>query len=130
MIGEELKARTRKFALDVIRLCLQLGDDDLARLVRPQLLRAGSGVASNYRATRRARSTREFISRLGVVIEEADEAELWLDVLETLKHSPVDQVISLRREAAELLAIFSASRRTAQQNARARRPSSQEPDRR
>jgi four helix bundle protein len=83
MIGDELKARTRRFALGVIDLCLKLGSDDLAKLVRPQLLRAGTGVAANHRASTRCRSSREFASKLLIVVEEADESEFWLDVLET-----------------------------------------------
>ena len=120
MIGDELKARSRKFAMDVIDLCLQLGTGDLARLVRPQLLRACTGVAANYRAAGRGRSRREFTSKLALVIEEADESELWLDVLETKKCGPGDAVIRLRGEARELRAIFAASRRTALKRARKR----------
>jgi four helix bundle protein len=112
MIGDELKARTRQFALDVIDLCLAMGADDLARLIRPQLLRAATGLAANHRMAARCRSRREFASRLAVVVEEADEAELWLDVIETRKVGPQDQVGRLRRESQELRAIFAASRRT------------------
>ena len=113
MIADELRARTRQFALDVILLCSQLGFGDLARVVRPQLLRAATGVAANYRAACRSRSRKEFISRLGVVVEECDEAELWLDVVETISLGNVDRTSPLRREAAEVLAVMSASRRTA-----------------
>ena len=120
MIGDELKARARQFAMDVIDLCLNLGTDDLARLVRPQLLRACTGLAANYRAAGRSRSRREFISKLGLVIEEADESELWLDVLETKKCGPQEAVSRLRREAHELRAIFAASRRTALERIRKR----------
>ena len=84
MIADELRARTRQFALDVIVLCSQLGFGDLARVVRPQLLRAATGIAANYRAACRSRSHREFVSRLAVVVEECDEAELWLDVVEVM----------------------------------------------
>jgi four helix bundle protein len=70
-------------------------------------------VAANYRAAARSRSRREFIAKLGVVIEEADESELWLDILETRHHGPPETVKRLRREASELRAIFIASRRTA-----------------
>jgi four helix bundle protein len=113
VIGDELRARTRQFALDVIELCLNLGSDDLAKLIRPQLLRAGTGVAANHRSASRPRSRRDFIAKLSVVIEEADESELWLDVLETRRFGPLELVIRLRREARELRAIFVTSRRTA-----------------
>ena len=112
MKGAELRARTRKFALDVVDLCLQLGNGDLARLVRPQLMRAATGVASNNRAACRSRSGKEFVSRVSVVLEEADECELWLDILEVRQHGPSVMVSRLREESQELVRIFSASRRT------------------
>jgi four helix bundle protein len=124
MIGDELKARTRQFALDVIDLCLKLGSSDLARIVRPQLLRAGTGVAANHRAAARCRSSREFAARLAVVVEEADEAELWLDVLETRQFGPQEAVRTLRRESQELRAIFVASRRTVLKRIKKRRKQS------
>ena len=117
MIGDELRSRTRQFGLDVIELCLQLGTDDLGRLVRPQLLRAGTGVAANHRAASRGRSRREFVARISVVIEEADESEWWLDVLETRRYGPSRLVKSLRQEASELCAIFVASKTTARSRA-------------
>jgi four helix bundle protein len=92
---------------------VRLADGPVSNLVRPQLLRAASGVAANYRAAGRSRSRREFVARLGVVIEEADESELWLDILETRRHGPPETVKRLRQEASELRAIFIASRRTA-----------------
>ncbi|HXT70657.1 MAG TPA: four helix bundle protein [Vicinamibacterales bacterium] len=121
MIGDELKARTRQFALDVIDLCLNLGTGDVAKLIRPQLLRAGTGVAANHRSATRCRSDREFASKLLIVVEEADESELWLDVLEAKKGGPLDLVRALRREAQELRAIFVASRRTVLENIKRRR---------
>jgi len=113
MIADQLRARTRQFALDVIVLCGQLGFGDLARVVRPQLLRAATGIAANYRAACRSRSRKEFVSKLGVVVEECDEAELWLDVVEVTNLGNVQRTLPLRTEAGELLAIMSASRRTA-----------------
>lgn len=112
MIANELRERSRRFALDVIRLCLKLGHDDLGQLVRPQLLRAGTGVATNHRAAGRGRSNKEFASRLGVVVEEADESEFWLDALRELKYGPTDVVNRLHQESVELRAIFSKSRST------------------
>ena len=111
-VGEKFKTRTRTFASEVIRLCGTLGNDHLGRLIRPQLLRAGTGVACNYRAVWRSRSSKEFASRLAVVIEEADEAEFWLDMLSA--HVPSASTIagSLQLEAAELRAMFVRSRST------------------
>ncbi len=121
MTQDDLKARTRQFAIAVIRLCLALGRDDLPKLVRPQVLRAGSGVAFNYRATCRARSDREFASRLGIVVEEADESELWLDVLLVFGAGDRAKVAALRREAIEIRAIMSASRSTVLRRLRAKK---------
>jgi len=115
MIADQLRARTRQFALDVIVLCSRLGLGDLARVVRPQLLRAATGIAANYRAACRSRSLREFVSRLAVVVEECDEAELWLDVVETMALGDLQRASMLRKETAELLAVMSSSRRTALQ---------------
>ena len=112
MNADELRARSRRFALDVVRLCLKLGQDDLGRLIRPQLLRAGTGVATNHRAAGRGRSDKEFASRLGVVVEEADESEFWLDALRELNYGPIADVGRLHQESVELRAIFSASRST------------------
>jgi len=112
MDAEQLKARTRQFALDIIDLCLSLGTDDIARLIRPQLLRSGTGVATGYRAACRGRSSREFASRMATVTEEADESELWLDILQVRRRGPDAIVSQLRRESIELRAIAAASRAT------------------
>jgi N-carbamoylputrescine amidase len=81
-VGAETCLTFAEFALEIIDLCLSLGSDDLARLIRPQLLRSGTGVATGYRAACRSRSPREFASRMATVTEEADESELWLDILQ------------------------------------------------
>lgn len=110
MIAQELQQRTEQFAIDVIALCLQLDPDALGRLIQPQLLRAGSGVATNYRAARRSRSSKEFAARLGVVVEEADESEFWLGVLMRFRRGP--EAEKLHSESGQLRAIFSKSRST------------------
>ena len=120
MIGDDLRARTRQFAIDVIGLCLALGTSDLARLVRPQLLRAATGTAANYRATCRSRSKREFVSRLSTVIEEIDESEFWLDILQHHHAGPADRLARLRQEATELRGVMARSRSTALANLKRR----------
>ena len=112
MIGDELRARSKRFAVEVVRHCLKLGTDDLGRLVKPQLLRAGTGVATNHRAACRGRSDKEFAARLAIVIEEADEAQFWFEVLIEMNYGPREEAQRLRKEAEELTAIFGASRRT------------------
>ena len=112
MLADDLRARTRQFALDVVTFCVRLPLDDLCRVVRPQLLRAATGVAANYRAACRSRSRREFAARLSVVIEEADESELWLDVLKVNQRGVKEEALRLMAEATELTAIMAASRST------------------
>jgi four helix bundle protein len=130
MDATELRNRTRSFGSNVIDLCMELGCDIFAQVVGKQLLRAGTGVAANHRAASRSRSRQEFAARLATVVEEADEAELWLDYIEAKKRGPAHVVADLRSEAVELRAIFSKSRATTlerlreQQEARRRRPRS------
>ena len=121
MDSNELQRRTRQFALDVVDLSMALGRDDFASICRRQLIRAGTGVATNYRAVCRSRSSKEFASRLAVVVEEADESELWLDFLEARRYGPAGVATRLRREADELRAIFAASRATTVRKLRERR---------
>ena len=117
----ELKARTRQFALDVIDLCTTFGNDDFAQVTRRQLLRAGTGVAANYRGACRSRSSREFASRLATVVEEADESEFWLDLLQVRRYGAPKAVAGLQQEAIELRSIFAKSRTTTLQGLRERR---------
>lgn len=81
-----------------------------------QLLRCGTSVAANYRAVCRARSKAEFIARVGVVAEEADESVLWLELLEETKILNPHQLKDISEEARALAAIFSASQKTARSN--------------
>jgi four helix bundle protein len=84
-----------------------------ARNIRDQLARSATGIAANYRATCRARSRAEFLAKLGMVVEEADESHMWLDMVLRLHLAGSGEVERLRQEADELTAIFVASRRTA-----------------
>jgi four helix bundle protein len=124
MIGDDLRTRSRQFAIDVVALCIALGQSDVGRVVKSQLLRAATGTAANYRAACRSRSAREFASRLSVCVEEVDEAELWLDIIETTGLGPIETVQQLRSEATQLRAIFARSRTTVLENA-ARKKSGQ-----
>jgi len=111
--AEELKARTKRFLLDIIHFVNELPFTATAQEIGRQLLRAGIGVAENYRAACRSRSHREFTARIGVVLEEADEAELWLDVLNESKLSGVAVPSALLEEGRALRRIFAASNMTA-----------------
>lgn len=112
VLADDLRARTRKFALDVVAMCAKLAFDELLRIVRPQLLRSATGVAANYRAACRSRSAKEFAARLAIVIEEADESEFWLDVLAVNQRGPSDEISRLQSEAGQLRAIMARSRST------------------
>ncbi|HEV2177688.1 MAG TPA: four helix bundle protein [Terriglobia bacterium] len=110
---EEMRDRTKRFALRVIRLFRALPRTEEARILGKQVLRSGTSVAANYRALCRARSRAEFIAKLGIVVEETDETVFWLELLvEAAILSPL-RLQSLLKEANELLAIFGASQRTA-----------------
>ncbi|HKA37086.1 MAG TPA: four helix bundle protein [Thermoanaerobaculia bacterium] len=82
-------------------------------MIGRQLLRSATSVAANYRAAGRSRSKAEFVAKIGVVVEEADESLLWLELLRDAAIVNQEKMAPLLREAAELVAIFSASRQTA-----------------
>lgn len=84
---EEIRDRTKKFAIRIVRLFRALPRTTEAQVMGKQLLRSGTSVAANYRSVCRARSTAEFIARIGIVAEEADESVLWLELLEENKNS-------------------------------------------
>ena len=109
---ELLKRRTKQFAVSALQLCAGLPRSASVRVIANQLLRSATSVAANYRATCRARSPKEFIAKLGIVIEECDESLFWLELLDTQTAS--NAAGSLAREADELLAIFVASRISAE----------------
>src|SRR5687768_10105813 len=103
-----LAERTRRFALSVIALYPEIRRRPVARTMADQLLRSATGVAANYRAAQRARSRREFAARIGICVEEADEAQFWLDLLTEAGVLPPEAVSSARIEARQLTAIFTA----------------------
>jgi len=110
---QDLVQRAKAFALDIIRLSTQLPKTSEARVLGRQIVRSGTSVAANYRAVCRARSRAEFIAKLGTVVEEADETVFWLELLIESGITQENRTVVLLQEAKELLAIFSASRRTA-----------------
>lgn len=81
MTPEELKDRTKQFALRVLKLVAAMPKTIEGRAIASQLVRSGTSVAANYRATCRARSKAEFIAKIGIVLEEADEALLWFELI-------------------------------------------------
>ncbi len=109
----DLKIRSRAFAVDVVVACREYPRTIEAYVVAKQLIRAATGVAANYRAACRARSRAEFVSRMGVACEEADESQLWLDITVAARIAAIPTIQALLAEASELTAIFTASRDTA-----------------
>src|SRR5215472_16587704 len=114
--AEELRDRTKRFAIRIVRLFRALPKSTEAQVMGKQLLRSGTSVAANYRAVCRARSTPEFIARIGIVAEEADESVPWLELLEETETLSSAKLRDIMREAKELAAIFSASQKTAKEN--------------
>jgi four helix bundle protein len=115
-LANELQARLRRFAVRVLKFVRKLPRDPGADVVARQLARAGTGASSNYRAARRARSRAEFIAKLGVAVEEADEAEDWLGVARDSDIAFGAELNWLIGESADLRAILVASPRTARDN--------------
>ena len=111
--SEELKKRTKQFAIRIIKLFRALPRTEEAQVIGKQMLRSGTSVAANYRAVCRARSKAEFIAKMGVVVEESDETVLWLELLVDTQIVSGRRMTELLAEANELLAIFAASQHTA-----------------
>lgn len=109
----ELKDRTKQFAVRVVKLFRSLPKTDEARVIGKQDLRSATSVAANYRAVCRARSKAEFVAKIGIVVEEADETVFWLELLVETGIVEQSRMDNLLLEANELLAIFAASQHTA-----------------
>jgi len=114
----DLKERTKAMAVAVFKLVRELPKDYTTMAVGKQLVRSASSVAANYRSALRARSRSDFIYKLGIVEEEADETQYWLEMLQELGLGDKEQTTLLLNEAGELVSIFSASRITAKNNLR------------
>lgn len=119
-MSEELKRRTKRFALEVIEQVESLPRGTTAGVLGKQLVRAGTSVGANYRAACKARSPAEFVAKIGIVEEEADECGYWMELLIESGLVPEDALAALLREADELTAIMAASRKTASRRLRSR----------
>lgn len=111
-LSEQLRKRTKAFAIRIVKLYRALPKTGEARVIGNQMLKSGTSVAANYRAVCRARSKAEFIAKMCIVVEEADETVFWLEMIVDTGIMPVNKLKDLMKEADELLRIFSASRRT------------------
>lgn len=121
---EQLRQRTKKFALRVIKLHDALPRTGAAFVIGRQLLRSGTSVGANYRAVCRARSDAEFAAKIGIVLEEADESLYWLELLCDAGIMPSRRLSALLKEAEEMVRIFAAARQTARSRLR---PSTNQP---
>ena len=114
--AKQLQDRTKKFAVRIIKAFARLPRDEAVRIIGRQFLRAGTSLAANYRASCRSRSKADFISKISVVTEEADETLFWFELLvesELIKPTILEPLMT---ECEELLKIFSASLATAKSN--------------
>ena len=116
MTPDELRTRTKQFALRIIKLVGALPKNIEGRAIASQLVRCGTSVAANYRAACRARSRPEFVAKMGVVLEEADETQFWLELIIEASLLSAKRVQPLLDEATELVAIFVATGKSASSN--------------
>ncbi len=112
MDAEDLKRRTKQFGLRVIHLIEALPSSRAASVIGRNLLRSGTSVGAHYRAASRARARPDFITKLGMAIEDVDESLYWMEMLVEAKLIPGDKLASLMKEANELAAILTASTKT------------------
>jgi four helix bundle protein len=112
----DLKKRTKAFALRILKLVDALPKTTAGRALASQIVPSGTSVAANYRASCRARSTADFIAKMGIVEEEADETLFWLELLEESDLITAAKLTAIKEEANELIAIAVASIKTARRN--------------
>jgi four helix bundle protein len=113
---QELRDRTLTFGVAIVRLCRELRRNPDSRDIAGQLSASATSISANYRSASRARTKREFISKLCIALEEADETVGWLELLVRSETAQGEAVDGLLKEAKELVLILSASRRTAERS--------------
>ena|ERR1700752_4585058 len=116
VIAEKLKQRTKKSAIDIIKLCRTFPKEEESIIIKKQIIRSATSTAANYRAVCRARSDAEFFSKLSIVVEEADETLFWLELIKELELVKNVQLGNCYDEATELVKIFAKSRKTVKLN--------------
>ena len=117
MTEKELLQRTKNFALRIIKLVNALPNNPAGRAIGGQLIRSGTSVSANYRAACRGRSKAEFVAKLGIVEEEADESALWMELIIESELIEEKLVADLLNEARQITAIVAASKITARRKA-------------
>ena len=116
MNPEIMKKRTKQFALRIIKLARALPKTIDGRTIGNQIIRCGTSVASNYRAACRARSRAEFIAKLGIVEEEADESVFWIEIIIVSEFMKKELVELLLKEANEITVMIVSSKKSARKN--------------
>jgi four helix bundle protein len=114
-LKEQIQLRTKKLAIGIIRLCSKLSKTDSNQIVSRQLIRAACSVGANYRAVSRAKSSSDFINKLNIVEEEADESIFWLELLEELENKLTEPIEVYKNEMNEILSIVVAAKKTSKQ---------------
>ena len=118
MKPQDLQDRTKDFALRVMKPASFLEKDSLGKLIGRQIFRSGTSVAANYRAACKAKSVKDFVAKLGIVIEEADETCFWIELLNDSTIVTNNKLESLLQESKEITAIMVSSRNSAIKNQR------------
>ena len=116
MTSDKLKLRTKNFAVEIVKYYRNLPKTEEAKIIGKQLLRSATSIAANYRAVCRSRSDAEFFAKLSIVVEEADETLLWLEIIIESELIKDDKTKQLYQEAFEILSIMAASRKTMKLN--------------
>jgi four helix bundle protein len=114
--SDQFRNRTKQFALRVIKLFQNLPKTEEARVIGKQLLRSSTSVAANYRASCRARSKKEFISKIGIVVEEADESVFWIEIIIESGIMSARKAGALLKEGVEIMKISSTSYHSAKRS--------------
>ena len=114
-LKEQIQLRTKNLAIGIIQLCNKLPKTDSNQIIARQLIRASCSVGANYRAVCRAKSSADFINKLNIVEEEADESIFWLELLEELDNKQSKSTIAYRNEMTEILSIVVAAKKTTKQ---------------
>jgi four helix bundle protein len=112
MTNDQLKNRTKQFSLLILKLAEKLPFSISTRIVINQIVKSATSVGANYRAVCRARSDREFVAKLNIVLEEADESQYWLEIISEMQWINQSELDSLQKEAGELVAVFVSTLKT------------------
>lgn len=108
--------RTKKFSVEIIKNSSTLPYSDDVSIIRKQIIRSSTSVASNYRAVCRARSEKEKFAKICIVVEEIDETQFWLEIIEELEYLSIDKLQSLKQECEELVKVMTTYKYKLSQN--------------